>query len=948
MNNNDSNINAFGEKISAVFYFVDDLEYEGIDGYKDMCQKGKIELRTIVFAKKQRAIYKGGDMYCPMEDETFKRILLRMLDEEDVIDALIQFIKKHRNNLPIASREELGAIIVGVTLDIAENGTLNINEESIKNIIKNYINGAGSNDMPKASKDQYGVVKIGDGINVDNGVISVKFSNLPSTTQDELLNLIYQFFQNKSNLRASTTQYGVVKIDPNGGILVNDGVISIDRSIMPSSLDQSIVSMTATRTGDQHNIVIRQNNNNNSPLSVDITSLVQNIVNNTGGGSGSGLNYAITDFVSNGTMLTISQNNNTDKSVNIEDAVKQSIQNFIDNGDTIINNFGEKTQVSVNPILTSGTQIATITVDGTSKTLYAPTGSGSGGGGGDNPGGGGSEPYDDTDIKNAIKALQDRADSTESDLRDLLDETEEEVREKFKNAFSTYEDLINYYKQTGDTTPTKFTFGKEDADEWASQMGLITPNGDGTYNVGWSTLTQSYNSLAGEVALIKANQSESGNISYDELSAGLYSYIYENAATSGMDSTWGKFVKKDDDEIQMLEWMQAAIKTYASDQQAYSRLLAAARKYDENGNTIQDGIARINAFVEKDSNGDYVAGTSLASMIEDGVNNSLSEVYTENHPDSAVAGLYARLKTAEVNATGANEAISGIRSYVNENGASAALVAQLNGIYAGIDVAVTKDPNTKKIESGVKINADQINIDANHKLNLSAQDIRIDATKVENLASTIDARAANVTVKSLKATDESETSTVTVNADGITIKPTSSTTSISLNKDGSGNVASGNISWDVNGKVTIKNFNLPEYNNVLFIHSDTDYATNITALANGSSTTPNFHTTFNFVTFINGIAYQYFSPLASDTSSYNGTSAFAQQLKQNNPTMFATGSKVLLVDFHTNTYKGNTPTRYIQMAGNDASWDNYKTLCTALENASDVYSQVGNNSYITW
>jgi hypothetical protein len=171
--------------------------------------------------------------------------------------------------------------------------------------------------------------------------------------------------------------------------------------------------MTATRTGDQHNIVIRQNNNNNSPLSVDITSLVQNIINNTEGGSGSGLNYAITDFVSNGTMLTISQNNNTDKSVNIENAVKQSIQNFIDNGDTIINNFGEKTQVSVNPILTSGTQIATITVDGTSKTLYAPTGSGSGGGGGDNPGGGGSEPYDDTDIKNAIKALQDRADSTE-------------------------------------------------------------------------------------------------------------------------------------------------------------------------------------------------------------------------------------------------------------------------------------------------------------------------------------------------------------------------------------------------------------------------------------------------------------------------------------------------------------------------------------------------------
>ena len=718
MNNNDSNINALGEKIRTVFYFVDDLEYEGTDGYKDMCQKGQIELRTIVFAKKQRAIYKGGDMYCPMEDETFKRILLRMLDDEDVIDALIQFIKNHRNSLPIASREELGAIMVGLTLNIAENGTLDINEDAIKNIIKNYINNAGSNDIPKASKDQYGVVKIGDGINVDNGVISVKFNNLPSTTQDELLDLIYQFFQNKSNLRASTTQYGVVKIDPNGGILVNDGVIS-----------------------------------------VDTPSIIQNIINNTEGDIVSGLNYAITDFVSNGTVLTISQNNNTDKSVNIENAVKQSIQNFIDNGDTIINNIGEKTQVSVDQILTSGTPIATITVDNSSTTLFAPTGSGSGGGG-DNPGGGGSEPYDDTDIKNAIRDLQDRANQTESDLRDLLDETEEEVREKFKNAFITYEDLINYYIQSGDTTPTKFTFGKEDADEWASQMGLITPNGDGTYNVGWSTLTQSYNSLAGEVAQIKANQSAGGEIDYEALSAGLYAYIDENAATSGMDSTWGRFVKKDDDEIQMLEWMQAEIKTYASDQEAYSRLLAAARDYDENGGTIQEGIARIHAFVEKDSNGNYVAGTSLASLVD----GSLSEIFTENSSNSAVAGLYARLSDVEDTADDDHDAISGLQSKVEEidgkiyaeadlvsaitnkkgeilssagfassaqlDKATSSMTSEIDGVRSSINTCVKKYSNGV-IESGVTLNADKINISAGHDLNLQSEFVHLEADKID-------------------------------------------------------------------------------------------------------------------------------------------------------------------------------------------------------------------------
>jgi hypothetical protein len=325
-----------------------------------------------------------------------------------------------------------------------------------------------------------------------------------------------------------------------------------------------------------------------------------------------------------------------------------------------------------------------------------------------------------------------------------LDETEEEVREKFKNAFDTYEDLIDYYKQSGDTTPTKFTFGKEDADEWASQMGLITPNGDGTYNVGWSTLTQSYNSLAGEVAQIKANQSAGGEIDYEALAAGLYAYIDENAATSGMDSTWGKFVTTDDDNIQMLEWMQAAIKTYASDQQAYSRLLAAAKDYDENGDTIQEGIARIHAIVEKDSNGNYVAGTSLASMIDDGVNNSLSEIFTENSSNSAVAGLYARLSDVEDTADDNHEVISGLQSKVEEidgeyiakadlvsaitnkkdeilssagfassaqlNNATSSMATEINGVKSSIETCVKKGPDGK-IESEAKISANNIYLD---------------------------------------------------------------------------------------------------------------------------------------------------------------------------------------------------------------------------------------------
>lgn len=576
--------------------------------------------------------------------------------------------------------------------DIYKNGIkygCGISESSINEII---------NNLPFASTTQAGIIKLGKGLKSvgNDGTVGVDFTGLNGTDGiDGLDGLVENILK--------------TIIDKNG-----TGVV-----VTPRSLSGSTVAIADIKVGDTTKTIYAPTGSN------------------SGSGSSEGKDYAITNFGKSGTSLTISQNNNTAKSVDIKDVVKSSIQNLIDNGDTIVNNFGQKTQVSVNPTLTSGTQIATITVDGTSKTLYAPTGSGSGGGG--------SEPYDDTDIKNAIRDLQDRANQTESDLRDLLDETEEEVREKFKNAFSTYEDLIDYYKQSGDTTPTKFTFGKEDADEWASQMGLVTPNGDGTYNVGWSTLTQSYNSLAGEVAQIKANQSAGGEIDYEALSAGLYSYIDENAATSGMDSTWGKFVKKDDGEIQMLEWMESAIKTYASNQEAYARLLAAAKDYDENGDTIQEGIARIHAFVEKDSNGNYVAGTSLASMIDDGVNNSLSEVFTENSSNSAVAGLYARLSDVEDTADDNYEAISGLQNKVEKingeyiakadlvtslknkkdeimsasgldisasiNAATSNLSSQIEGTYAKISTTVTKDPVTKKIESEVRLNADQIYLD---------------------------------------------------------------------------------------------------------------------------------------------------------------------------------------------------------------------------------------------
>jgi hypothetical protein len=265
LNNIDTNINTVNEKIDTIFYFVETLTY---DEYMEMCQKGQIEMRTIVFAKQQRAIYKGGDMYCPMEDDTFLSILLRMFDEEDVINALINFIKNHRGDLPIATKELLGVIMVGTTLAITEQGVLDVDFDNsdvinkIKNIIKNWFEYPDQN-LPKASKEKFGIVKIGDGIKVEDGLISVDLTDGQngqdgtSPLIDQIISAVYEWFQkNSSTAHASYTRYGVVKIKNGSGLKVEDGVLEVDANTMPSSMDQSITSFTASTSGNQNKLTI--------------------------------------------------------------------------------------------------------------------------------------------------------------------------------------------------------------------------------------------------------------------------------------------------------------------------------------------------------------------------------------------------------------------------------------------------------------------------------------------------------------------------------------------------------------------------------------------------------------------------------------------------------------------------------------------------------------------
>ena len=299
--------------VKTIFYFADNLPFED---YLEQLRDGDIACRTIVFAKEQKSIYMGGEMYGGWDDDMFRRVLIRVLNNDDVINALIQFIKNNRNDLPIATKTDLGAIMVGAFLAITENGSLSVDINSlfgdastidkIKNIIKNYFSQQDPTQLPVASKESFGIVKIGDGLGVTNGTISVDFDSMSDAEREDLAEIVLNFIRTNSNFRASTTNYGVVKIAENGGISVNDGIIGVDTNTIVNNItnnntfreyvENSYALPTASAT-QKGGVKI------GSGLTMTGDVLSVNTDPSTGG-----IDYSITDLILTGTTLSIIQN----------------------------------------------------------------------------------------------------------------------------------------------------------------------------------------------------------------------------------------------------------------------------------------------------------------------------------------------------------------------------------------------------------------------------------------------------------------------------------------------------------------------------------------------------------------------------------------------------------------------------------------------------------------
>lgn len=153
--------------------------------------------------------------------------------------------------------------------------------------------------------------------------------------------------------------------------------------------------------------------------------------------------------------------------------------------------------------------------------------------------------FDDTEIQNAISALQSSladtnaaAESERTRLTNLINSLDNSIQDKV-------EDLLDDATWVQDNFPegsgSASNFGQQDVENYLQTIGVWTTDDQGNTVTQWSKLSQDVSGISSRVTQLEGNTSTGGDVNYSLLSSGLYNYIQDNYATAGMDSTWAKF-----------------------------------------------------------------------------------------------------------------------------------------------------------------------------------------------------------------------------------------------------------------------------------------------------------------------------------------------------------------------------------------------------------------------
>jgi hypothetical protein len=198
-------------------------------------------------------------------DNTVKNMIQEYVDEV-IQNMMDEIINKILANLPVATETQKGIMQIGTGLKGDGNGLVSLDETYTNTLINNGITNYVSNNyetikaaiaqytidnIPKADANTYGLVKIGDNIKVDNGVISIAEAK---PGQGGVVNMgdtfVYNSVTNTYDMPIATaTTVGVVKAGQNVTIDADGSLNSTASGGSGSGSDYVLPLMTTTVRG---------------------------------------------------------------------------------------------------------------------------------------------------------------------------------------------------------------------------------------------------------------------------------------------------------------------------------------------------------------------------------------------------------------------------------------------------------------------------------------------------------------------------------------------------------------------------------------------------------------------------------------------------------------------------------------------------------------------------
>ena len=288
--------------------------------------------------------------------------------------------------------------------------------------------------------------------------------------------------------------------------------------------------------------------------------------------------------------------------------------------------------------------------------------------------------YDDSQLRNKIQQV-------ENDLANKWNSIDQKIQ-------NDVDDIVNdsqWLEELSGKVQSQSNFGDSDVDAYLQRIGLYTEE-NGTRTWAWSTIQQEINNIWIAVRAIETGVDPTD---LTALEASLRTYVDTQTSTA-FANLHSEYARKDAEKI--IEWMYSELDQGAGPEQTWNDLVSAA------GGNGSGAIANVSTNIKKLANNEYLATANLVSEI------------TANK-----AGIATALASA------------GVLTTADLNNASSTLYSKLGEKYAAVDTAVTKD-SSGNIQSGVTINADQINLQGH----VWADDINassVVATGLNNLSS---------------------------------------------------------------------------------------------------------------------------------------------------------------------------------------------------------------------